>query len=239
MNQAWTSAGYQRAILHRQQATKLSRRPVARHRWRRLLFVLLPGVLSGCAGPQQVTEIPGGALVVVPNASEVRHTPEYDGAIHYVVDDPYPGEVTIAYIESAMRKAGWRASATSLLRLDRTDGGRTWWTYGKGPNTDVRQWDGGWSNDGGDLVTYLLRYEVSPRNAVARRMLVSAVYAKAATVEKLREGLSINLPSGRVWRRWTRPEKDRSSASTWPRCQRSRHSALGWPRTFGFDVREI
>jgi hypothetical protein len=128
-------------------------------------------------------------LVVVPNATEIRRTSEYDGTVHYAVDDPYPGEVTIDYIESSMRKAGWRPSESSLLRLDRTDGGRTWWTYGKDPRTDVHQWDGGWSNDSGDLVTYLLRYEMSPRNTVARRMLVSAVYAKAATVKKLREEL--------------------------------------------------
>jgi hypothetical protein len=136
-----------------------------------------------------VAEVPSGALVVVPDAIEVRRTPEYDGAVHYLVDDPYPGEITTAYIDSAMRKAGWQASSESLLRLDRVDGGRTWWSYGQGPDTRIHQWDAGWSTDSGDLVTHLLRYEVSPPNSVARRMRVSAVYARAATDQQMREAL--------------------------------------------------
>jgi hypothetical protein len=134
-------------------------------------------------------QVPNQSLIVVPNATEIRQAPEYDGAIHYVVDDPYPGEVTIAFIDSAMRKAGWQASDSSLLRLDRIDGGRTWWSHHQQPDTKAYQWDAGWSNESGDLVTYLLRYEVSPPNSVARRMQVSAVYTKAATVKKMREKL--------------------------------------------------
>jgi len=155
-----------------------------------LLCVLLTAGPYGCARQQSV-DAPTGTLIVVPAAKEVRRTPEYDGAVHYVVDDPYPAEVTIAYIESAMRKAGWRASDSSLLRLDRTDGGRTWWSYFQQPETQVHQWDAGWSNGDGDFATYLLRYEVSPPNAVARRLLVSALYTRASTVKKMRDELNV------------------------------------------------
>lgn len=164
----------------------MSRRVWASYRWWFFLFCSLPVVLCGCSR-RLASEVPNGALVVVPRATEIRRTAEYDGAIHYVVDDPYPGEVTVAYIDSAMGRARWRASGTSLLSFDGPEGGRTWWTYSKGTDTDVHQWDGSWSNDSGDLVTYVLRYEVSPRNTVARRMLVSAIYTTAATVKKLRE----------------------------------------------------
>jgi hypothetical protein len=107
-------------------------------------------VLCGCVGSRQLADVPNGALVVVPNASEIRRTSEYNGAIHYVVDDPYPGEVTIAYIEGTMSKSGWRMSPRSIVRLDGIDGAPTWWTYGKAPDIKVYQWDAGWSNDTGD-----------------------------------------------------------------------------------------
>jgi hypothetical protein len=157
----------------------------------KLLFCLVAASCLASCATTPLLEVPDGAFFVAANAREVRRVPEYDGAIHYIVDDPYPGEVTVANIESAMRKGGWRASETSMLELGRGDGGRTWWTYHRQPNTKVYQWDAGWSNDSGDLVTYLLRYEVSPPNAVARNLLVSAIYTKAATVKKLREAASM------------------------------------------------
>lgn len=73
------------------------------------------------------------------------------------------------------------------VSVSRTAGDRRWWSYAQKPDTKVYQWDGGWSTDSGDLVTNRLQCEVSPSNSVARRMLVSAGYARAATVKKLRD----------------------------------------------------
>ena len=49
------------------------------------------------------------------------------------------------------------------------------------------QWTGAWQNQRGDVVTYVVRYEVSDPNAVARAMKVSAIYTTAATVAQLRK----------------------------------------------------
>jgi len=46
--------------------------------------------------------------------------------------------------------------------------------------------DWSWKNLHGDLLTYVLRYEVADPNAVAHTMKVSAIYMTAATVASMR-----------------------------------------------------
>ena len=151
-----------------------------------LLFVML--VTAGC-GRQQLPEAspPDVPLIVVSYATDVHRTTEYDGAVHYFVEDPCPGSITIDWIAKAIDKTpDWKPSGETPLSLDDRDS-RSWGSYYETSGAKVDQWTGSWQNPRGDMVTYVLQYEVADPNAVRRRMKVSAIYTTAATIGQLRK----------------------------------------------------
>jgi hypothetical protein len=95
--------------------------------------------------------------------------------------------VTIDLIAEAMNRAGWNTTTDTPLTRDDEHGARTWWSYEEPSGAKVHQWTGSWANGHGDLVTYVLRYELFPANSQAVMMKVSAIHTTAATVEKLRK----------------------------------------------------
>jgi len=125
-------------------------------------------------------------FVIVEGAREVRRTSEYDGAVYYLVEDPYPGSVIINEITRRIEMTpGWQASAETPISPDGKDS-RSWWSYYEPSDAKVYQWVGSWKNPQGDLLTYVLRYEVADPNAVAHTMKVSAIDMAAATVASMR-----------------------------------------------------
>ena len=155
------------------------------------VVVIVTGLVFGCAGRQEIARVPDGTFVITPTARDIRHTSEYDGAVYYVVDEPHPGEATIAYIDVEMAKAGWRQSPVLLYPTEHAVERRTWWSYGDGPEKKVHQWNGTWANSSGALVTYVLRYEVSPPGAPRRELRVIGIYTEAATVDAMRKAAGI------------------------------------------------
>jgi hypothetical protein len=65
------------------------------------------------------------------------------------------------------------------VRLEADDAGRA--------RIDHLQWTGSWSNAHGDLITYVLQYEVLSPNGAAHTMKVSGIHTAAATVERMRK----------------------------------------------------
>jgi hypothetical protein len=146
-------------------------------------------LMTACVrqGSPETSAAPPAPLIVVSTATDVRRTLEYDGAVHYLVEDPYPGSITIDLIANAIdRTPDWKPSPETPLSKDEHDA-RSWWSYYETSGSKVYQWTGAWQNQRGDMVTYVLRYEVSDPNAVARTMKVSALYTTAATVAQLRK----------------------------------------------------
>ena len=152
-------------------------------------MLLAAAIVSACARQQHqsATAASEAPLIVVSDATNVRRTQEYDGAVYYHVADPYPGSVTIDNVSRAIeRKPDWQPSQEHPLSSTSTDT-RSWWSYYETSGAKVYEWTGAWRNSRGDMVTYVLQYEVADRNAVARIMKVSAIYTTAATVDRLRK----------------------------------------------------
>jgi hypothetical protein len=145
-------------------------------------------VIAGCARTPSSSVEPS-PLVVVDGATDVRRTDEYNGAVYYAVQDPYPGSGTIDWIAAAMHRSGWTPTSETPLTPSGADGNaRIWWTDYTANDGKVDHWTGSWSNGQGDLVTYVLEYEVSSPNGAAFKMKVIGVYMTAATVQSLRRG---------------------------------------------------
>jgi hypothetical protein len=51
--------------------------------------------MHGWEAPPQTAAVSSVSFVIVEGAREVRRTSEYDGAVYYLVEDPYPGSVII------------------------------------------------------------------------------------------------------------------------------------------------
>lgn len=153
----------------------------------RLLFIT--AVIAGCGRqqPQETSGVPDAPLVIVSNATDVRRTHEYDGALYYLVEDPYPGGMTIDNITRAIATTPeWQPSNEHPLSRDNPDT-RSWGSSYEASGAKVYQWTGAWKNSRGDMVTYVLRYEVTDPNAIAHTMKVSAISMTAATVGRLRK----------------------------------------------------
>jgi hypothetical protein len=156
-------------------------------------LVQLPVVIAICAvhgcareSPPSTAGVSSVPFVIVESAREVRRTSEYDGAVYYLVEDPYPGSVIIKEITRRIEMTpGWQPSAETPISAEGNDS-RSWGSYYESSGAKVYQWIGSWKNPQGDLLTYVLRYEVADPNAVAHTMKVSAIYMTAATVASMR-----------------------------------------------------
>jgi len=159
-----------------------------RRRLVRLPIVITICVMHGCArqSPPSTAAVSGVPFVIVESAREVRRTSEYDGAVYYLVEDPYPGSVIINEITRRIEMTpGWQASGETPINAEGNDF-RSWGNYYESSGAKVYQWIGSWKDLHGDLLTYVLRYEVADPNAVAHTMEVSAIYMTAATVASMR-----------------------------------------------------
>lgn len=150
-------------------------------------------ILCGaCLGPdrQPHSAAPTASpLVVVAGGRDVRRIDEYDGTLRYMVDDPFPASILRDGLSQVLeRDLGWTPSEETLLSL----------VAGEPPNADwfhfedksglrVSQLAKAWRNTQGDLVTYILRYEVLPDTNLRGTVHVTGVLTRVATVERLRK----------------------------------------------------
>src|SRR5215217_5545612 len=92
----------------------------------RRLLLLAPILFAACSSTVWQTPPPlPAALIVLPQAKELRHTNEYEGTVSYTVDEEYPADKAIATIPHQLEAAGWQGLredwlnpgvATSLAR---------------------------------------------------------------------------------------------------------------------------
>jgi hypothetical protein len=155
-----------------------------------LIGVAVPLVFSvcvGCAESRDVESRCAAPLITVPGAKNANCGSEYDGSITYTVEDPYPGSVTLERLGEVLAREGWSPTDQSPLVHQPDESTRQWWSYYEGETTKIYQWNGVWRNSRGDLVSYVLRYRVSPAHEQARTMEVIGVYTTLDTANKLRD----------------------------------------------------
>ncbi len=142
----------------------------------------------GCEGLQPTGQDPASdsPLVVLSAAADTRWTNDYDGTVHYSIQDPYPGSVVIGRLSEALTEAGWVEVDGSPLFSDPDRGARRWWSYYDELERKTHQWQGSWRDANGNMITYLLRYE-TPASGGPDIMKVTGIYTSAATVSKLRD----------------------------------------------------
>jgi hypothetical protein len=161
--------------------------PSKASKYLRLLMLLVAGCGATCARHSPGVEtVVDSALVVVAGGTDVRRTTEYDGAIYYSVDDPFPASVLQERLGEALANAGWTPSPETLLSLVGQSKAGEWEEYQERDGTRVTQLFRAWKNAGNDLVTFILRYRSAPNESPRHTAMVTGVLTKASTVERLR-----------------------------------------------------
>ena len=165
---------------------------------RRLLCcgLLVSFVAVGCRGrsgpPRNTgsTSQEASALLVLPDAKDVKTADLYDGEVTYTLEDAWPAQDTIAFIERQLAAGGWQLSDSYLLGSDIRL--RTWEPGVIVGQETVFSWWGQWSKSDGSVVLYALDYKVPGTTADVRPagpLHVVAVFFSRATAEALREGV--------------------------------------------------
>ena len=148
---------------------------------------LLAGCGATCGRHSPVVErLVDPPLVVVAGGIDVRRTTEYDGAVYYSVDDPFPASVLQERLGEALARAGWTPSQETLFSIVAQSKPGEWEEYQERDGTRVTQLFRAWKNADNDLVTFILRYRSPPNESRRHTAMVTGVLTKASTVERLR-----------------------------------------------------
>jgi hypothetical protein len=131
----------------------------------------LTALLASCGCHSQAnTEVqPNAALIVFPDASSVRYSVGAGTVVEYVVTMAFPAEEALASISRSLAATGWHPSRMDLLNPTiESSHVRGWSRFvdsTEAPAVRVHQWQGDWTNDAGEAVTYSLQYRSSDRDA--------------------------------------------------------------------------
>ena len=157
-----------------------------------LVVFSVVGCKSESSTPRQSTASTSpatSALLVLPDATDVKTANRYDGEVTYTLQEMWPAEKTIAFIGQQLAAGGWRPSETYLLSPDKAL--REWEQVIVGRET-VFSWSAQWSNSAGDVVFYSLNYRVTGttgNESAAGPLHVSAVFVSRATADALQKGI--------------------------------------------------
>ena len=103
------------------------------------------------------------SLIVLPRASHLRSTSDYDGVVRYELKVAHPATSVIEAITDVLRRQGWKPRPFSLsdpgIPTSHLDG---WGEYVDQSNRLVQTWHGEWSISTGEHVEYTLSYQLSP-----------------------------------------------------------------------------
>lgn len=136
----------------------------------------------------QAKSASASALMVLPEATKVVPSKDYDGTVQYQLEEPYPAKNAIAFIESELKKQQWTPLSADFLNPESHTSHVTGWNGGIIVGTEtVYSWMGQWQNHDGDIVLYRLSYRV-PVKALepAGPLYVQAVFFSSTTAEKLK-----------------------------------------------------
>ena len=98
------------------------------------------------------------ALFVVPDATDIRQTSDYDGSVSYRVAEPYPARSTVDLISKTLATRGWRPEPMLPTSGRSPTPGPGWEQFDTADGWRVRQWIGEWSNHEGAVLVYHLVY---------------------------------------------------------------------------------
>lgn len=133
------------------------------------------------------------ALLVLPGAANVKTAKRYDGEVSYTLEEAWPAEKALAFVERELAAEGWQPSKSYLLSSGNPDADpslRVWRNAIVGQQT-VFSWWGQWSKSDGSVVLYVLQYKVlgGSDKGPAGPLNVDALFFSAATADALRKGI--------------------------------------------------
>lgn len=154
---------------------------------RAALTILAAVLLSSCQATQGSLS-QRAAMIVLPNATDVKSAEQFDGQITYRVAEPYPAKRAIADINQQLRGMGWRPRERDLLNPDSSYSMTARWRAVATNDGRIWGWSEQWENDRGDVVAYSFSYSTTsvdgpPDSKVPMEVLVA--YFKSPRVKEL------------------------------------------------------
>jgi hypothetical protein len=156
------------------------------------IIVLGSAVLAcgiACHSAEPARRKSAAELFIVPKATEVRYTDDYEGGLTYRVVDPYPAERTLGTIKDTLLSRGWTPMRESLLSPSQPSSHVVGWQhyFDATDSRDVQQWLGSWTDRRGSVATYRLTYRAGEGSARPEVVEVSASLMAPDTVSALRK----------------------------------------------------
>ena len=135
------------------------------------------------------------ALIVLPNAIDVRDTNENEGTVVYRLNEEYPALPVIQTIQSRLERSGWHPLREDFLNPGLPSSLVRGWTSHEdrtqGRAAQVYQWMAQWEDDSKRIVWYDLTYDAVTESDGRIRahgpLKVSATLLSSATVKGLQE----------------------------------------------------
>lgn len=125
------------------------------------------------------------AIIVLPNATNVRWGEIYDGQVTYNVREAYPAERTITQIQTRLRQLGWRPSQRDFLNPQGSTATRAEWTEAEIEGKHAIAWSQQWESNSGDTVSYGLAYWSKTKDAIPDILDVGVSYFTSETVKAI------------------------------------------------------
>jgi hypothetical protein len=116
----------------------------------------------GCAKDVRTPDNPraASALLVLPEATEVQPTRDYDGAVRYQLEEAYPATKAIEFISSTLEKDGWTKADRDLFNPGIPLFDESGWGRGRAKGEIVVSWNGQWKDREDNWVLYYLAYRM-------------------------------------------------------------------------------
>ena len=141
------------------------------------------GIVACATAGRDVREHP--AVLVLPNATNVRWADIYDGQVSYTVAELYPAERAITQIQTRLRHLGWHPRHHDFLNPGGSSATKAQWSETEIAGKSVIAWSQQWENDSGDVVWYGLRYWRTTKDDTPGVLDVIVSYFTAETVKAI------------------------------------------------------
>lgn len=169
--------------------TSTSRAICCRTARSRVLCSTLATIIISCSGGKGSTQECSPALVVLPEARNVRceTSPEQQELV-YEVSEPWPATQAIETIKNTLQAQGWKPILNDFLNPGVPSSHVVGWQSYQEDDSRVRQWLGQWNNEQGQVAWYALTYRTAQEGEVALMDLkVQAVLLEASVANVLQE----------------------------------------------------
>lgn len=156
--------------------------------------VVLLGLTTACSLSQSRSDPRGQlALIIAPSAFSVHYASRAgETELTYTVQEPYPAEQTIRFIEKTLSSRNWKPLKSDAAANARTSHASEWTSYENATclaTRTIHQRVAEWEDEGHNQVRYTLRYvekdtDSQDENAPAP-LQVSAVYIPAGVARPM------------------------------------------------------